>query len=105
MNESIIKISFLGDIMCELPLLKASKIGMNEYNFDKIFMNTKSLIEESDYVVGNLETICAGKDYGLTNHIFSFNTPENFVKSIKDSGIYMVTIATNHSLECVIENF
>ena len=29
------KISFVGDIMCELPQLKASKI--NKYNFYKMF--------------------------------------------------------------------
>lgn len=99
MGEDLIKLSFLGDIMCELPLLKASKVGKDEYNFDKVFYNTKNLMNESDYVVGNLETICAGKEYAYTEHVFSFNTPTSFIEAIKKSGIDMVTTATNHSLD------
>lgn len=103
MEENLVKISFLGDIMCELPLLKASKIGRNEYNFDKVFANVTDIFKESDYIVGNLETICAGEELELTKHLFSFNTPESFITSIKKSGIDMVTTATNHSLDRGIE--
>lgn len=99
MKEKLIKISFIGDIMCEMPLLNASKIGQDKYNFDKVFANMGEVFQKSDYVVGNLETICAGKNYGYTNHIYSFNTPSEFIKSIKDSGIDLVTTATNHSLD------
>lgn len=102
-NKELVKISFVGDIMCELPLLKASKIGTSVYDFDKVFKNVKGLIQESDYVVGNLETICAGEKFGLTNDLFSFNSPQSFVKSLKNSGINMVTTATNHSLDRGIE--
>src|SRR5690625_3859797 len=99
MKEKLIKISFLGDIMCEMPLLHASKISNDKYNFDKVFANMKEVFQESDYVIGNLETVCAGKNYGYTNHIYSFNTPSEFIKSIKSSGIDIVTTATNHSLD------
>lgn len=99
MEKKLIKISFLGDIMCEHPLLKASKVNKNKHNFDKVFLNMKELINESNYVIGNLETICAGKEFGYTKHIFSFNTPATFIEAIKNSGIDMVTTATNHSLD------
>jgi len=85
--------------MCEKPLLKASHIKNNEYNFDKVFEVMKPTFEKSDYVIGNLETISAGNELGYTNHIYSFNTPKQFIRSIKDSGIDMVTTATNHSLD------
>lgn len=102
-NDNLIKVSFLGDIMCEMPLLKASRIKGDEYDFDSVFVEMKPLLKQSDYVVGNLETICAGKQFGYTNHIFNFNTPEQFIKSIKNSGIDMVTTATNHALDRGVE--
>lgn len=102
MKKDIIKISFIGDIMCEKPLLKAS-LKKGEYNFDIVFENMKSKFQESDYVVGNLETVCAGKDLGYTNHIYSFNTPDEFINSVKKSGIHMVTTATNHCLDRGVE--
>lgn len=102
-NDNLIKVSFTGDIMCEMPLLKASHIKDDEYNFNDVFKEMKPVFEQSDYVVGNLETICTGEEFGYTNHVFSFNTPEQFIESIKDSGIDMVTTATNHSLDRGVE--
>jgi len=98
MNDEV-KISFLGDIMCEEPLLKASLNKKGEYNFDKVFEEIKYTLLESDYVVGNLETVCCGENYGLTDHIFNFNTPKEFLTSIKSSGINLLSTATNHSLD------
>lgn len=98
-SEEHIKISFVGDIMCEKPLLKSSNIEKDKYDFNDVFVNMRKMFAQSDYVVGNLETICAGEDLGYTNHIFSFNTPEEFIGAIKDSGIDLVTTATNHSLD------
>ncbi len=94
----MVKISFIGDIMCEKPLQKCwSRYGGE--TFDKIFEKTKALFSESDYVVGNLETVFAGKSNGYTNHIYCFNTPDQFASSLAKSGIDLVTTATNHSLD------
>lgn len=92
------KITFVGDIMCEEPLLRASKRG-NTFDFHNVFEDCKSFFEQSDYVVGNLETICAGETEKYTNSIFSFNTPDEFVVEMAASGINMVTTATNHALD------
>lgn len=102
-DDKLFKISFTGDIMCEMPLLKASKISKNKYDFDDIFVNVKDIFAESDYVVGNLETICTGKKSKLTDHIYSFNSPVEFAESVKDAGIDLVTTATNHALDRGIE--
>ena len=94
----MVKISFVGDIMCEKPLQKCyQKHGDDTFN--KVFEKTKSLFAESDYVVGNLETVFAGKAQGYTNHIYCFNTPDSFASALAESGIDMVTTATNHSLD------
>lgn len=101
--ENIIRISFVGDIMCEKPLLEAARVGNDEYDFNDVFSEVEETFKKSDYVVGNLETICAGKNLGYTNHIFSFNTPESFLEAIKKSGIDLLTTATNHCLDRGIE--
>ena len=75
----MIKISFLGDIMCEPLLLKAAKIH-NTYDFSRVFLNVKGLLADSDYVVGNLETPLAGEEAGLVNELFSFNAPDEFAQ-------------------------
>lgn len=102
-DESLIKISFTGDIMCEMPLLKASKVSKDKYNFENVFVHMKEVFAESDYVVGNLETICTGAKNKLTDHIYSFNSPVEFAESVKNAGVDLVTTATNHSLDRGVE--
>lgn len=92
------KISFVGDIMCEKPLQRyAEKNGFD--SFEEVFMHTKTLFLESDYVVGNLETVFAGAEAGYTNEMYRFNTPDEFAEALAKSGIHLVTTATNHSLD------
>src|SRR5699024_10694220 len=100
MNENnIIKLSFVGDIMCEKPLLNASKKKDGSYDFNLVFKHMKESFSQADYMGGNLETVCAGREYGYTDHIYNFNTPDNIIEAIKDSGIDMVTTANNHCLD------
>lgn len=94
----MVKISFIGDIMCEKPLQKCY-LKRKDDTFNKVFEKTRSLFAESDYVVGNLETVFAGKEQGYTDHIYRFNTPDSFAAALAESGIDMVTTATNHSLD------
>lgn len=93
------KISFIGDIMCEKPLLKAARKSDGTYDFSKVFSGTKGFFEKSDYVVGNLETVCAGKAEKYTKELYCFNTPDSFIESLSRSGINMVTLANNHCLD------
>lgn len=94
----MIKISFVGDIMCEKPLQNYSQ-NYDKNGYEKVFMKTRNLFNESDYVVGNLETVFAGEEAGYTNHIYCFNTPDAFAHALAGSGVDMVTTATNHSLD------
>ena len=47
----------------------------------------RQTLRESDLVVGNLETVFAGEEAGYTNDVYSFNTPDRFVCSMKSAGI------------------
>ncbi|WP_065219519.1 MULTISPECIES: CapA family protein [Butyricimonas] len=96
--EDYYKISFTGDIMCELPLLKASKRD-KIYDFEFVFHGVKDKLSESDIVIGNLETVFAGETAGYTNDVYSFNTPDSFVSAMKKAGINYVSTANNHCLD------
>lgn len=97
-KQKPVKISFIGDIMCEKPLLQAARTDEG-YNFHPVFEQAKELFNDTDYVVGNLETVCAGEKAGYTDHIYSFNTPDSFIEAIKTAGIDLVSTANNHCLD------
>lgn len=84
--------------MCERPLLSASRSD-KKYDFDFVFHGVKDKLRESDLVVGNLETVFAGEEAGYTNDVYSFNTPDRFVCSMKSAGIDYVSTANNHCLD------
>ncbi len=92
------KITFLGDIMAEPPVLKAAK-RPGGYDFSGVFAPAKELLAESDYVVANLETPLAGKEAGYTDTHLAFNAPDEYVDALKDAGIKLVSTANNHTFD------
>ncbi len=95
-DENRIKISFTGDLICEWPLIKTLK--KHSYNFEEIFTPILKYLQNSDYVVGNLETpVC--KKGGYTNEWYSFNTPENFLKALNKANFKMLMTSNNHCLD------
>ncbi len=93
----MIKISFLGDIMCEKPFLKAA-IKRNK-DFYSAFAHLQDMLSESDFVVGNLETPIAGKDLGYTKDLYAFNTPSAFLDDLNKLKIDLYLTANNHCLD------
>lgn len=89
----MVKISFLGDIMCEEPFLKAAIGGKG---FEPAFEGIRQICSASDYVIGNLETPFAGKKSLYTHEMYSFNTPDSFVSAVQKMGVSMVLTANNH---------
>lgn len=97
------KITVFGDIMCEPPVLKASKDKNGEYNFDGVFEKVRPLFSESDYVISNMEFPLAGEDAKYTDNFFVFNAPDEFAKSIKNAGVDLVSTVNNHTLDRGVE--
>lgn len=98
MTEKISKLTFIGDITCDKPLLNASEEN-GKYNFDKVFKNIKHFFLKSDIVIGNLETVFAGKEFGYNSEYLILNSPDELIDSIKKSNINMVTCANNHFMD------
>lgn len=93
------RITIFGDIMCEPPVLKGAKQKNGEYNFDYVYENVKDIINESDYVIGNLEFPMAGEDAKYTDTYVVFNAPDSFAKATKDAGFNVVSTVNNHTLD------
>ena len=93
------KITFLADIMCEPPVLKAAKRRGGKYDFSGVFVHSKKLLSESDYVIGNLETPLAGKEAGYTNTHVSFNAPDEYADALIDAGVDLISTANNHTFD------
>ncbi len=94
-----LKISFIGDIMCEKPLLKGARREEGRFDFSPLFSAVKGKLDESNYLVGNLETVCAGQAAGYTDQVYSFNSPDSLTQAISEAGINLVTTANNHCLD------
>lgn len=94
----MIRLTFIGDIMCKKELVKAFKTG-NTYDFHEIFEKMEKDFAESDLVIGNLETPISKENSILTNEKYSFSSPYEFAKQVYDSGIKCVSTANNHCLD------
>ena len=93
------KITFVGDIMIEPPVLKAAKRPGGKYDFSDVFKYVKPMFDEADYVIGNLETPLAGPEVKYTETHLRFNAPDEYADAVKEAGIKMVATANNHTFD------
>lgn len=93
------KVTVIGDIMCEPPILKAAEKPDGTYNFDAIFSKVSPMFQQSDYVIGNMEFPLAGVDAEYTDSFFVFNAPDTYATAIKNAGIDLVSTVNNHTLD------
>ena len=94
----MIRLTFLGDIMCEGPFLEAARRKDGGYDFDRAFSGMKDFLSGADVVVGNFETPLAGEQAGYTRtkDLYSFNTPDCFADAVRDMGVDLALTANNH---------
>lgn len=95
--DSVIRLSAVGDILCDTEILEDGKHSESKtYSYDYLFQNITGFIERSDIVLGTMETNFVDKPYsgyGVRN------APIEFAQAVKNSGINLVSISTNHSLD------
>lgn len=95
----MIKLTFLGDIMCKASMLPLYQLADSKYDFTSIFREVSSLFAQSDFVFGNLETPISKKYDNLSKELYNFCSPYEFAKAVKSSGIDFVSTANNHCLD------
>lgn len=92
--DEIIKMSAVGDILCSDSMMEdAYNTATNTYDFSHMFAGVSGFIDNADIVMGTMETNFTSGKYT------SENTPKEFAEAVKDSGINIVTISHNHSLD------
>ena len=96
---SNVKLTFTGDIMCHsYQYNEAYDPSTGQYNFMHNFADMKKYFEKADFVIGNLETVFAGADVGISDYP-CFNSPDSFADAIKDAGFDLLTTANNHCMD------
>jgi len=106
-NKNEISITFVGDILCwkeQNDLAYNPK--SNSYDYSDSFKFIKKYFENSDYVVGNLETTFSGIEnkYTFISETswytrIMFNTPDSFAEALKNTGFNLLTTANNHCID------
>lgn len=98
MNNKI-RLSFVGDLMCQKEQSHAAMARHGAYRYEEAFAPVRSLFEKSAYVIGNLETPLAGESFGYSDETFRFNSPDSFLDAIQSIGVSFVSTANNHILD------
>ena len=98
-EDSHIKISVLGDIMCHnTQFADAYDNSTKTYDFSYVFEDVQEVTSDSDILMGNLETTFAGEEKGYSNYP-NFNTPEQLAYDLKEMGVDILTTANNHCMD------
>ena len=94
----MIRLTFVGDIVLDKPLLKAAKArGKGEFDFSDVF-HTEEVFSKSDFVIGNMET-CFGGGKNFNKKPYHYNSPDVFCQAVKAAGIELVSTANNHCMD------
>ena len=100
-RDSIIRISAVGDILCENSILEdAYDKDTQNYDYTSMFKNMSTFFADSDITVGAMETNYTDNKYSGYGQR---NSPISFAEALKNIGIDLVSISTNHSLDYGIE--
>ena len=97
------KLTVIGDIMCEPSIMNAGKLSDRNYSFDFVFENAKKIWEKSDYVVGNLEFPLA-EEIGASEEIVRFLFQRALQNALDKRGEALTvrgTVAMNNSGQTV----
>lgn len=96
--EIRINLCAIGDIMAHNGTYEAAQVG-DTYDFDYMFADIVPYVTEADYIVGNLETVFAGRERTYSTYP-AFNTPEQMGESLaRVLGLDLLSTANNHSMD------
>ncbi|MCM3611899.1 CapA family protein [Planococcus sp. MERTA32b] len=90
-------LSAVGDILIHSKVYDSAKTN-DGYDFVPLFEKVKPYLEKSDITIANSESIIGGAGIGLSSYP-SFNSPFEVGDALKDSGVDVVSMANNHTLD------
>ena len=93
-SDVLITMSAVGDILCSQEMLDdAYQSEKGEYDFSHMFTNVTDYVKGADIVMGTMETCVSEGEYN------SENAPREFAQAVSNTGINVVSISHNHSLD------
>lgn len=87
--------SVVGDLMCHSTQFNYARQNDSTFNFKPVFREIKKYFDNSDVVIGNLETVVFGNEINYSGYPV-FNTPEDFLSGLKHAGFDILVTANNH---------
>lgn len=95
-DSSVLRISFVGDIMTHDSQINGARTTSGDYDFHHCFEQVAPLLRKADIAVGNLETPCAMGDPGGYP---AFNAPAALLDALRDAGFDVLNLANNHACD------
>lgn len=95
--SSKLSMSMVGDALIHEPIYKDAYID-GRYDFSSMFSDFKYMVEDTDLLYYNAETIAGGERLGYSGYP-SFNTPKEFHEEMINMGFNVVSRANNHTLD------
>lgn len=95
-KDTVVNIAVTGDILCNNAMIEDAKEN-DTYNFSHIFEGIEHLVKSSDLAIGTMETNFI-ENTKFSDYI-ECNSPKEFAKDVKASGISLVSMAHNHALD------
>ncbi|KOF10478.1 capsular biosynthesis protein [Planococcus glaciei] len=96
-KSSRVSLSAVGDILIHERVYLDAKTGSG-FDFTPMLDEAKPFLEAADITVANSESIVGGDSIGLSTYP-SFNSPYEVADALKDTGIDVVSMANNHTLD------
>ncbi|MBW4827098.1 MAG: CapA family protein [Clostridiaceae bacterium] len=88
-----------GDVMFHSPQIRgAYDETTGTYDFKENFKYIKKYVDSADLALANFETTTAGEERGFQGYP-NFNSPEEAIEALKDSGFDILSTANNHTLD------
>jgi len=100
LEDSLITLEFsvVGDIMCHSTQYKFAEVTKDSFDFKPVFWEIKKYLDNSDVVIGNLETVIEVDTLKYAGYPV-FNTPKDFLEGLKFAGFDFLSTANNHAFD------
>ena len=93
-----VSLVMVGDILMHTKVYESGIMEDGSYNYDHMFAQVKTDIEEADIAIVNQEVILGGRELGLSGYP-AFNAAFEVGDSLVDAGFDVILHATNHALD------
>lgn len=91
-------LGFVGDLMCHQPIYESARVKPDSFDFAPMFSYVLDHLSAPDVMIGNLETVCAGKERTYSGYP-RFNTPDSYIDALKNSSFDFLVTGNNHSMD------